>query len=218
MKAGSSLVYWVKSHSNYSLLGVPSTNPPRPQVLVSFRRLRIFSWHTNTHTLHNNIYISKAANSYNLWSLVWRLCQCHMRSIHHRVMTTPTPTIVVTFGIGNWDILGWYLGFVLVSCSLGVRPSGRRSRFHHGRWGWRSSPSALNQVSSSQFLQLVKRCESGGSILQFAETFSPTFFQALKWPSSGTLRDFITWRRWIDSVQFDLSSAWTCLTWFWHNM
>ena len=156
--------------------------------------------------------ISKAVTSHNLWTVAWR--QCHTRSIHHRVMTTPTSTIVVTFRIGNCDILGWYLWFVLVSCSLGVHPSGRISRFHHGRWGWRSSPSASNQVSSSQFLQLVKRCESGGSISQFAETFSPTFFQALKWPSSGTLRDFITWRRWIDSVQFDLSSAWTCLTWF----
>ena len=121
--------------------------------------------------------ISKAANSYNLWSAVWRLCQCHMRSIHHRVMTTPTSNIVVTFGIGNWDKLGWYLWFVLVSCSLGVRPWGRRSRFHHGRWGWRSSPSASNQVSSSQFLQLVKWCESGGSISQFAGTSLPSFFR-----------------------------------------
>ena len=41
MKASSSLVYWVKSHSNYSLLAVPSTYPPSSQVLVSFWRLRI---------------------------------------------------------------------------------------------------------------------------------------------------------------------------------
>ena len=127
-----------------------------------------------------------------------------MRSIHHRVMTTSTSNIVVTFGIGNWDILGWFLGFVLVSCSLGLRPSGRLSRFHHGRWGWRSSPSASNQVSTSQFLQLVKRLD-----LAICGKFCPTFVQALKCPSSGILKVFITWRRW-NYFPFFLLLTWKC--------
>ena len=66
-------------------------------------------------------------------------------------------------------------------------------------------PGHFKSVSSVSRTMWVRRFD-----LAICGNFSPIFVQALKCPSSGTLRVFITWRRWINSVQF--GSAWTYLT------
>ena len=103
----------------------------------------------------------------------------------------------------NWDILG-YIGMIFGVCL------GQEIKVPSWKMGMKEfskcvKPGHFKSVSSVSRTMWVRRFD-----LAICGNFFPIFVQALKCPSSGTLRVFITWRRWINSVQF--GSAWTYLT------
>ena len=81
----------------------------------------------------------------------------------------------------NWEL--GHIGMIFVVCVgllfLGSPSFGEEIKVPSWKMGMKEfskcvKPGQFKSVSS------VERCELGASISQFAETFSPTFFQALK--------------------------------------
>ena len=99
----------------------------------------------------------------------------------------------------NWDILG-YIGMIFGVCLgllfLGSPSLGEEIKVPSWKMGMKEfskcvKPGHFKSVSSVSQTMWVR-----WFYLAICGNFCPTFFQALQCPSSGILKDFITWRRW----------------------
>ena len=144
--------------------------------------------------------IIKAVNSYNLWT-----------AVSYEKHLSPSDDHSDNNHRWNWKL--GHIGMIFVVCVgllfLGSPSFGEVIKVPSWTMGMKEfskcvKPGQFKSVSSVSRTMWVKRLD-----LAICGKFSPIFFQALKCPSSGILKVFITWRRW-NYFPFFLLSTWKC--------